>query len=163
MSLHNPIGSRKQLMAMVGMTWTINLRRISLHAWDSNFSFHPWIFSQTLSLMKFKLTLFFSPTTTGNPRHFSYSLISGTPINSCMEIFVAANTFLLKKRVSLDLLICCPEDLSYLFKILWMLWISPIWAWQKHKLSFANNRWVIFGPLLQREKPLIYPPGQLAW
>ena len=34
-------------------------------------------------------------------------------------------------------------------------WHSPLFAWQKSRLSFAKSRWVRLGLLLLKEKPLI--------
>ena len=101
-------------MAKVGMAWTTDLRRISLPTYDNNFSFQPYFFPHTQSLMKFKLALLFFPTTTRNPKYFAYSLTSGTPRTSWIECFVAVETFVPKNRVVLDLSTCYPEALSYL-------------------------------------------------
>ena len=99
MSLQRPTGKRKQFIANVGIACTTTLRRTSLLACDNNFSFHPWIFLHTLSLMKFRLALMFLTTTTGRPKYFSYSLISRTPRKFFMSFFVVTGTTLLKKRV----------------------------------------------------------------
>ena len=126
MSLQRPTGKRKQLIAKVGIACTTALRRTSLLACDNNFSFHPWIFPHTLSLMKFRLVLLFLPTTVGRPKYFSYSLISGTPRKIFMSFFVVMFTTLLKKRVVVSLLIHCSEAFSYRSKIPWMALISLI-------------------------------------
>ena len=126
MSLQRPTGKRKQLIAKVGIACTMALRRTSFPACDNIFSFHPWIFPHTLSLMKFRLALLFLPTTAGRPKYFSYYLISGTPRKFFMSFFTAMDTVLLKKRVVSSLLIRCPEAFSYNSRISCMAWISLI-------------------------------------
>ena len=51
MAWHNPTGSLKQLIAKVGMAYTITFNRTSLPIWVNNFSFHPYNLLHTLSLM----------------------------------------------------------------------------------------------------------------
>ena len=126
MSLHRPTDKQKQLIAKVGIACTTILRRTSLLAYDNIFSFHPWIFPHTLSLMKFRLAFLFLPTTARRPKYFSYSLISKTPRKFFMSFFTAMDTVLLKKRVVFSLLIRCPEAFSYNSRISCMAWISLI-------------------------------------
>ena len=125
LSWQRPIGNRKHLIANVGMTCTTALRKTSLPAWDSNFSFYPWIFPHTHSLIKFKLAFWFLPTIAGKPRYFWYSFNSRTPNNTLIVYLVVVKTDLLKKKVVLSLFICCPEAFSYTSRIFLIQFISP--------------------------------------
>ena len=46
--------------------------RILCSAWDNNFSFHPFSFSQILSLMRLKDFFFLWPARNGRPKYCSY-------------------------------------------------------------------------------------------
>lgn len=62
------------------------------------FFLHPCTFPQTLSFMSFRLAFFLLRTTAGNPKYFSFSLISRTPRRFFNSSSVISNTFLLKKK-----------------------------------------------------------------
>lgn len=49
MSLQRHFGSLKQFIVKVGMAWITALIKISLPAWNDNFSFHSWFFSHIRS------------------------------------------------------------------------------------------------------------------
>ena len=51
MSLHKLRGNLKQFIVKVGIACKIDLISTSLPAWESIFSFQPWIFYQILSRM----------------------------------------------------------------------------------------------------------------
>ena len=91
------------------MARTTAFSRTFLPTWDNKFSFHPCNLLHTPFLMQLRLAFLFLPTTAGNPRYFSYSLIFKTPRKFRISSFVSSATTLLKKRVVLSRLICCPR------------------------------------------------------
>ena len=50
-SWNRPIGSLKQLIAKVGITWTMIFNKTSFSTCERSFSFHPCNFPQTLSFI----------------------------------------------------------------------------------------------------------------
>ena len=75
----NPLGAWSSSLCMLGLLWITILIKISLPAWDNNFSFHLWIFFPNPLLNVVETCLFIFPTNDGNPKFFSYCLISRTP------------------------------------------------------------------------------------
>ena len=112
MSLHNVVGSLKQLMANVGITWITAFSSTSRPAWERSCSFQPCNLLHTRSLINLRLALLFLPTSVGRPRYFSYCLTSWAPRILVIWSMVSDRVDLLKKREVLDLFNCCPEALS---------------------------------------------------
>ena len=105
--------------------------------------------------MKLRLAILFLPSTAGRPRYFSYSCTSLTPNSLIISIFLSSGVALLKNTVVFSLFSFWPKACSYNTKILLITSKSLLIAQQKRRVSFAKNKWEIFGPFLQREKPLI--------
>ena len=154
-SFNNPDESLKQLIAKVGIAWTTAFKSTSLPTYERSFSFQPYNLLHTLSLMKLRLTFLFLPTTAGSPRYFSYSHTSLTPKRSRISTFLPSGVDLLKNIVVFSLFNFYPEACLYKLKMHWITSKSLIVERQKRRVSSAKNKWVIFGPFLQREKPLI--------
>ena len=111
-SSHRVMGILKQPIAKVGIACMTALRRISRLAWDSSYSFHPWSFAKTCSLMNNKLAFLYLPTREGRPRYFSWCLDSWTPKNSLIRLSIKGGVYLLKNRPVLFWLSCWPEAFS---------------------------------------------------
>ena len=79
-SLSKPFGSKKHLMAYVGIACATTLSKISLLAWYIIFSFHPFSLLQTLSMIGAKTVFLLCPTIPGSPKYFSYSVTALHPM-----------------------------------------------------------------------------------
>ena len=131
--------------------------KTSFLACESNFPSHPCSFFHTLCFVLSKLSFFFGPIKDGNRKHFSYYWTIRNPKACFIDSCIAKEVDLLKKRVVLSRLICCPEALSYVSKISSNFYQSLSFALQKIKLSYAKRRWISFGPLWEIESPLMSP------
>ena len=146
----------------MGIACTTDLIRISLPACESNFSSHPCNFLQTFSFMKLKLAFFLLPTKDGNPRYFSYYLISDTPKAYLMCSLVSFEVSLLKKMVVLFQLICWSKQLPYTSSISNILLHSYFVTLQKRRLSSEKRICVSLGLFLHKAYPLM-SPWLVAW
>ena len=144
-------GILKQLIVYVGIAWTTVLINISLPAWNSSFSLHPWIFLQILTLILLKLAFLFLPTNYGSPKYFLYYFISWTPKATFIRSLISSKVDLLKKMVVLLLLICYPKQFPYVSRMSKIFFHSWMVALQNKRLSSAKRRWVKRGPFLDRE------------
>ena len=79
-SLIKPLGILKQLIVYIGIAWITNLMSTSLPAWDSNLSFQPCDFFQTVLLDKWNFSFSLAPLKLVNPNMFHTALLSGPQV-----------------------------------------------------------------------------------
>jgi len=68
---HSFFGSWKTLIQYVGISWITVFIKISLPAWDKNFSFQPSTFFRTRLWIPSKVLILDRPTKAGKPKYFS--------------------------------------------------------------------------------------------
>ena len=96
-SSHHVLGRRKQFIMYVGIACATAFIRISLPAFERNFSFHPWRRCTILSFMPLKIDLFDLPMRAGRPRYLSKFWTPFDPQRSWIDLRVAGKVFGLKK------------------------------------------------------------------
>ena len=75
------------------------------------------------------------------------------PKSAWISILTVCLVLRLKKMDVFFLLMAWPEAASYFPRRSSRCWLSSTVAWQKMKLSSANNRWDIHTPLVQNRMP----------
>ena len=96
----------------MGIACATVLIKISLSAFEINFSFHPNTFLFIFSYRALKVFTLDFPATIGNLRYVSQSSITWAPSNPCILAFTSILVFLLKKIEVFCLFIAWPEEAS---------------------------------------------------
>ena len=156
-STHRELGILKQLLVYIGIACATTFIKISLPAFDSNFSFQPASFLDNFSLISLKVFFLFLPTNDGNLRYFSCCLITYALNLDLISSWTSLVVLLLKNREVFVLLSYCPEACSYTCKIFCRVSHSVVVSLQKIILSFAKNKWDNLGPPLQTDTPSMEP------
>jgi len=113
----------------------------SLSAIDNARPLYAFIRLQIRSLIKEKTYLVSLSITEGNSRYFPVSITCRTPIMRDKSSCVAPLILQLKNTSGFDKLISCPDDASYVLRILSKRCASTTLALKNKKQSSAHNRW----------------------
>ena len=114
------------LMEYVGIACSTLLIKISLPAFEINFSLHPITLLVIFSCKALNVFTLDFPLAIGNPRYFSQSSIILSPIIFRMFCFTSVLVFLLKNKNVFCLFIACPEAASYCSRMANNHWHSSI-------------------------------------